>query len=461
MSDDRPRGPRRPPRPTGSGATGSGAARSTGPKPAAPKSKTTSKQTPEPKPTSKATPKPTPKPTSKPKPKATSTGAPKPAAKATATGKAGSTSKGTSARTSAAKGPPRRRPTPTAPGPRPQPTTRKRTPPPKASRSSIRFRDLPAGEVEAARSKPKATRTPTPGEIVADANPKVRRDWTGRVRAVRPDPATILPPPTPATAFRQRYGVVYDTHGPKMRLGLLWCVVVILSLAYEPTRPYGLAMVYGIVAGIAAAQVVDAWQPDRGGLERWIAALGGATLPVLATSGTGLLGAGLIVLVLVAAVAPFIGPRPDDAPPVFASAGLTVMAAGICGCAAAALVLLANYEIGAVIILLIFLMVYDASDFIVGSGASNGVEGPLAGALFIFATAMLLAIIKVPPFRGVDVWNFAMLAAVACPAGQLVASAMLPRANAKAPALRRIDSMLVAAPAWAGLIGLYLQSSGH
>ena len=145
----------------------------------------------------------------------------------------------------------------------------------------------------------------------------------------------------------------------------------------------------------------------------------------------------------------------------FAGAGLTVLAAGVCGGASAALVLLANYEIGAVIILLIFVMVYDASDFIVGSGASNGVEGPLAGALFIFATTMFLAFTNVPPFRGVDVWNFSMLAAVACPAGQLLASAMLPRANAKAPALRRIDSMLVAAPAWAGLIGLYLQSSGN
>lgn len=355
----------------------------------------------------------------------------------------------------------RRAPTPAAPGPRPERTARQRSAPAKASTSSIRFRDLPTGEVQTAASSPRSSAAPTAAERAADAAPKMRRDWTGRVRAVRPDPATILPPPTPATAFRQRYGVVYDTHGPRMRIGVLWCVVVILSLAYEPTRPYGLAMVFGIAAGIAAVQVVDAWHPDRNGPDRWVAALGGATLPVLATEGTRLLGAGFIVLVLAAAITAFLVPRSDGDPPVFATAGLTVLGAGVCGGAAAALVLLANYEIGAVIILLIFLMVYDASDFIVGSGASNGVEGPFAGALFIFATSMLLAFTEVPPFRGVDVWNFAVLAAVACPAGQLIASAMLPRANAKAPALRRIDSMLVAAPAWAGLIGLYLQSSGH
>ena len=49
-----------------------------------------------------------------------------------------------------------------------------------------------------------------------------------------------------------------------------------------------------------------------------------------------------------------------------------------------------------------------------------------------------------------------VLAMIACPAGQILASALLPKASAHAPALRRLDTMLVVAPAWAGLIGLYL-----
>jgi hypothetical protein len=101
-------------------------------------------------------------------------------------------------------------------------------------------------------------------------------------------------------------------------------------------------------------------------------------------------------------------------------------------------------------------MVYDASDFIVGSGASNGIEGPLAGMLFIAAASGLFAVVEAPPFRGVDIWSFAVLAMIACPAGQILASALLPQANSHAPALRRLDSMLVVAPAWAGLVGLYL-----
>ena len=41
-------------------------------------------------------------------------------------------------------------------------------------------------------------------------------------------------------------------------------------------------------------------------------------------------------------------------------------------------------------------------------------------------------------------------------AGQILASALLPDPRADAPALRRLDAYLVVAPAWAGLVGLYL-----
>ena len=130
----------------------------------------------------------------------------------------------------------------------------------------------------------------------------------------------------------------------------------------------------------------------------------------------------------------------------------------ICGGAAASLVLLAEYEIGALIILLVFVMVYDASDFIVGSGASNGIEGPVAGMLFIAVASAAFAELSAPPFNdhGSDIWSFSVLAMIACPAGQILASALLPKADAHAPALRRLDTLLVVAPAWAGLIGLYL-----
>ncbi len=240
-----------------------------------------------------------------------------------------------------------------------------------------------------------------------------------------------------------------------MRLAVVWVLAVIASLAVEPLRPYGLAILYAVVAGVAAMSVVDAWHEVRTGSDRWVAALGASTLPVLATQGARALGAGLVVLVVAAVTT--AARREDRHMAMLDAAGHTVLSAGLCGGAAASLVLLADYEIGAVIILLVYLMVYDASDYLVGSGASSGVEGPIAGGLFIAAVTLLMAVTEVPPFGGTDIWNFAVVAAVACPAGQLLASAMLPSADARAPALRRLDSVLVVAPVWAGLIGLYLQ----
>lgn len=271
------------------------------------------------------------------------------------------------------------------------------------------------------------------------------------------DPAAVLAAPSSSTAFRRRYGVVYVTQGPRLRLGVAWAVAVAAVLVVQPLRPYGLATLYAVVAGAAALQVIDAWRTDHRGIDRWVAALGASTLPVVATTGAGALGGALLALV-VAAVAAAIG-QSDRQRPLLAIAGHTVLAAGICGGSAAALVLLGDYEIGALVILLVYLMAYDASDYVVGSGASNGIEGPFAGVVFIVAFTMLFAVTEVPPFRGVDIWSFAFLAAVACPAGQILASAMLPRANAPAPALRRLDSLLVVAPVWAALIGLYLQRS--
>jgi len=277
-----------------------------------------------------------------------------------------------------------------------------------------------------------------------------------------PAPAPVEEPreelpvgPSPRTAFRRRYGVVYDTQGPRVRIGVLWAAAVAASLALEPLRPYGLAILYAVVAGAAAMQVVDAWHELRVGADRWVAALAASALPVLATLGGRQLGLGIIGTVAVALAAAFSNPARDM--PLLAAAGHTVLAAVACGGAAASIVLLADYEIGAVIILLVFLMVYDASDYLVGSGAGNGVEGPLAGGLFIAAVAAVGAVIEAPPFRGVDIWTFAGLAILACPGGQLLASAMLPGAASRAPALRRLDSALLVAPAWAGLVGLYLQ----
>lgn len=334
---------------------------------------------------------------------------------------------------------------------RPRPTPEGPTngaPPRNGGSGSVRTR-APAGSARPARTT-EATK----------GSPERRNDTASTLAAIvrrpRRDPVELLPPPaSPRTAFRQRYGVVYDTQGPRVRLGILWAAAVALALAVRPLRPYGLATLYAVVAGVAAMQVVDAWHAVRSGADRWVAALGASTLPILATLGVGPVGGGLVVLVV--AALGVAAARQDRQMSVVAAAGHTVLSAGLCGMAAASMVLLADYEIGAVIILVVLVMVYDASDYLVGSGADNGFEGPVAGAMFMAAVTWFVVVAGFPPFRGADIWTFAVLAAVACPAGQLLASAMLPNGAVRAPALRRLDSWLIVAPAWAALVGLYLQ----
>ena len=99
-----------------------------------------------------------------------------------------------------------------------------------------------------------------------------------------------------------------------------------LALAFRPLRPYGLATLYAVVAGVAAMQVVDAWHSLRSGSDRWVAALGASTLPMLATLGVRPVGAGLLALVAAAVAAAAL--RQDRELTVLSAAGHTVLAAG-------------------------------------------------------------------------------------------------------------------------------------
>ena len=53
-------------------------------------------------------------------------------------------------------------------------------------------------------------------------------------------------------------------------------------------------------------------------------------------------------------------------------------------------------------------------------------------------------------------WLFGGAVAVLAPAGQLLASALLPASASPASALRRLDSLLLTAPLWAWGVGLVL-----
>lgn len=249
---------------------------------------------------------------------------------------------------------------------------------------------------------------------------------------------------------RRRVAVVYDVEGPRVRLGLAWFVGAIAATALAPPA---VALVLAVAAGFAGRQIVRAW-----GSVPWQAdlAAGIGAVPVLAA----LLGTRAVVVTAVLAVVVAVGASfaPDGRR--LPGRGGQMAAAVILAFAvvpalgAASVVLVRKESVIAAVVLIVLASAYEVGDYIVGSGAANPVEGPLAGITTATLVALPLTIVLVEPYNDAGTALLAFTA-FACPLGQLVASAVLPGAGAHAPALRRIDTLLVLAPLWAAAAGAF------
>jgi hypothetical protein len=108
---------------------------------------------------------------------------------------------------------------------------------------------------------------------------------------------------------------------------------------------------------------------------------------------------------------------------------------------------------GAVVALALctFAMVYDASSYLVGAGADRPWEGIAAGLASIGAVTVAVAAILDPPFTGISPWALGIAAALLAPFGPAVATILLGDRMAWAPALRRLDTLIVLGPVWTAL----------
>jgi hypothetical protein len=248
---------------------------------------------------------------------------------------------------------------------------------------------------------------------------------------------------------RHRLAVVYDIDGPRVRLGVAWFLGALVATLVP--LPLAAAVVYAVAAGFAARQLVRAW-----GSVPWQAdvAAGLGSVPVLAA----LLGPRAVVVAcaLGAVVAIGCACAPDGAR--LPGGEGRVAAAGILwlslvpALGAASFVLVRRHSVIAALVLLVVASAYEMGDYIVGSGGSTPLEGPLAGITTATLLALPLALVLVEPYDTAGV-VLLPLTALACPLGQVVASAVLPGAGAHAPALRRIDTLLLLAPVWAAAAG--------
>lgn len=273
-----------------------------------------------------------------------------------------------------------------------------------------------AGQVGQPRRPLFPTRRAAPADAKAEVEVRARRaGWLARVRALEERPRVV---------------------GPHARLGVVWFVVLMAAL-FAGTA--GLVLLLAPAAGLAGVQAL---RSRRAKAPSPAVAGGGAFVLVVAAAlgpaPAGAVGAILLVLLIVTTAA-----RHRRVEAVVA-----LVAAGVVGLACAAPVLLLQDGVVPVFVLLTYAAVYDASAYVVGTGAGSSWEGPAAGIASIAAVTLAVAAVLVPPFRGASPWILGGLAAVLAPVGPYVASALMGDRRARVPALRRLDSLLVLAPAW-------------
>lgn len=254
-----------------------------------------------------------------------------------------------------------------------------------------------------------------------------------------------------ARRISRRYAVVHDVDGPRVRLGVAWFGLAALALAVGPLPT---ALVYGGAAAVAAAQTARCWRKRRARSNEVVAAGLAGLLGLGACFGAG--GAGLVLLggAAVAYVAASGDRRSPH--PTIVDAGWTLQCALAPGFVAMSMVLLARLDQGSAFALLLLASAYETGDYLVGSGARNPFEGPAAGGSAIVVITFILSTI---PISGLDfgaAWLFGGLMLLLAPLGQLFASALLPSAKSPASALRRLDSLLLAAPVWCFGVGIVL-----
>ena len=260
-----------------------------------------------------------------------------------------------------------------------------------------------------------------------------------------PDPATG--PEGRTTPERPPLAVVHQIVRPHGRLGLAWATVTVGATV---AGPGWLAGWLAAAAMVAATQTAGIWMRRGERPLAGVAALVGAGLPLASSVGAGSLPAGTLNGVVVAGLLGAFVARltwPTRAPS--RDVALTLLIGIPIGLAAASPVLMRHAGIAPALLLLAFAAVYDASAYLVGTGAASAWEGPAAGVAALVPVAIFAAVVLIPPFSGAEPLLLGLVAAVLAPLGPLAGSAVLGDGTADAPGLRRLDSLLVLGPVWA------------
>jgi len=268
--------------------------------------------------------------------------------------------------------------------------------------------------------------------------------------ALVPDPAPEQEAGLRPDPERPPLAVIHKSLRPHGRLGLAWAAVTVGATVAGPTW---LAAWMAVAAFMAGAQTCLVWRKRRERPVTLAAAGVAGGLPVAASFDTGAMTAVVVAGVVVTLVgrlrAPSTAPSRDVA--------LTLAIGVPIGLAAAAPVLVRHTGIAAALLLLAMVCLYDAGAYLVGTGASSAWEGPAAGIAALIPLTIFAEVVLIPPFSGAEPLVLGLLAGALVPFGPVAASMLLGDRAGHAPALRRLDSLLLLGPLWAWCAAIFLQ----
>jgi hypothetical protein len=251
-----------------------------------------------------------------------------------------------------------------------------------------------------------------------------------------------------------RLAVRPSSTGPKVRLGILWFFV---ALAAVTAGRWPTAILWGVVAALAARELLVAWWPYAGtgsspdpGAQPSVGFVAfAAVLTVLAPGaaalGTGFAGA-VLLLVVVGLAGITVAGRLGVAGLTAGEAAAVAVAVLLPTVPATAVVLVVGAHLWAGLFLVAAVSLYDAGCFIGGADSSSLLEGPVTGIIGVLAVTFTMAMFQAPPFDTASAAVVGGVCALACPVGQWVASAFLPSVDAPCRAVRRLDTYLLSAP---------------
>jgi hypothetical protein len=250
---------------------------------------------------------------------------------------------------------------------------------------------------------------------------------------------------------RRRLAVVYDVNGPRVRFGVGWFALTMLALI---GGRWAVAALYSVTAAFAALQTAREWRKSGARPHRPLAGAGALVIGLAGAVSTQAVGLAILGFVGAAVFLAFSSAAATRrrANPIN-DAAFTIRCGIFAGFAASCVAITTRFSLTAVVGLVFIVAAYEIGDYLVGSGARNPFEGPVAGATAIVVTTFAITAVGLKPFVFPGSFALALLAATLCPAGQVLASAILPKVDARASALRRIDSLLLLAPAWALVVG--------